>query len=153
RTPFPAGNSGVRMVPVTLDFPDTLPEGFQGKLEAILRDVATGHVLVTTTEVFAKDHTPPNVSAAHTDRSATGLAVTSTVSDPPSGIGQVRLTPTVNSVGRRPEYMHRTSGDFHGPTGMNASFAALQPLDTVAVDLVADDGNFNTTLAFRLPVA
>jgi len=156
---FLAGGSGIRNVIVRLNFPNNLPEGFIGKLEAILTQfqpppvIEPPKVLVTTTVLFAKDHTPPTVSAVHTERTAGGLTVTATVSDPAAGVGQVRVSPTVNETPGRTEYLHWASGDFRGPTGMNGTFSSLRPLDVVALDLVADDGNLNATESFNLPVA
>jgi hypothetical protein len=153
RTPFAAGGSGIRSVPTTLQFPDDLPEGFQGKLDAVLIDVATGNEVVSVTNLFAKDHTAPTVSQVHTVRTASGLTVTAVAADPPTGIGQVRVDVNDSGNALRPDYMHRTSGDFHADTGFQSSFGGVSPSGVVASTLTASDGHSNTTPALVLPVA
>jgi hypothetical protein len=154
RTTFLAGNSGQRYVPVTLDFPDTLPEGFRGRLDVVMRDPSGATVYVIATQHFAKDHSPPTVGEVRTTRTDTTLDVSATVADPPTGIAQVRLDPKVNYAARRPEYLRWVSGDFHDATRMKSpELAALSAADRVSLDLSATDGNHHEVTVLVLPVA
>jgi hypothetical protein len=152
RTPFWAGGAAVAKVPVRLDFADDLPEGFQGKLEAFVRDVYTGALIVTVTRTFSKDNHPPTISAVHTTRTSTAVEVIATVADP-SGIGEAWLGVDVAGTGRPDVYLTRVSGDFRAPTELGASIGSLAPLDPVTLDLSVDDRARLATGPLRLPVA
>jgi hypothetical protein len=153
RTPFLTGNSGRHYTRVTLNFPDDLPEGFRGRLDTVMRDESGETIYVASTQHFAKDHTPPNVVAIHSERTETELEVSATVNDPPTGIGQVRVTPSVAGVPGRPEYLRYVAGDFFEDTQMRSRFDALRPRDRVELELVASDGNNNQVTLADLPVA
>jgi DNA-binding beta-propeller fold protein YncE len=152
RVPFIAWPSMVREVPVTLQFPDDIPETFRGRLETILRNADSGAVLMTSTHLFTKDHAPPVFAPVHTERGPDRIYVTATGEGGPSGLTQVALDPTVNGAQVSAVYMRHVSGDFHGPTALEATIAPIAERDQVALDLDAADGAGNTAIR-RIPVA
>jgi hypothetical protein len=117
-----------------------------------VRDVSSGAVLLTSTNVFTKDHTPPVVSPLHTERRPDRVEVTATADGGPSGLARVALAPNVDGVSVEPIPMRRVSGDFTGPTALAATFAPVADGQRVALELQASDGEGNE-LAQRVPVA
>jgi hypothetical protein len=148
---FFAGGAGVRGVKATLSFPNSLPEGYQGRLVAYLKDRST-QTLIITTYSFAKDHTPPVLAAAQTVRTQTGVVVNATLVDTASGVGDVWMNPVLGGNAQPTRRLHGSSGDYYDPT-LFAGVVAAAPGDVISVDLAADDTHANAIAPVRLPVA
>jgi hypothetical protein len=152
RVVFVAWPSTRREIPVTVNFADDVPETFRGKLETIVRDANSGAVLLTATNVFTKDHTAPVFSAVHTERRSERVDVTMTGDGGPSGLARTLLLPSVDGASQPPIYLRRVTGDFSGPTVLDATVSSVADTQRVAIELQAEDGAGNG-LAHALPVA
>ena len=137
---------------LTATFPPDLPEGFVGQATAIVTDSSSGAELARSIHLFAKDTTPPSITAASTVRSADDVAVSLEAADAGSGLNAAWLTPSLNGVPEPAGLMNLVSGNFAGPTSFASTIGPVLSTDRVGAAASVADELANGFMA-NLPVA